>query len=226
MQAELKAELEAMRAKWVTVVPPGLGSPTTPLKGARVADDLQTAAGLPSAAPASMHFGVAERALGPAGPSMRWGQPESWNQASAECSRVRAPCREQEVQTVTSLPHSQRDILWTASGLNPVLEDEGETTSQEGFDNVHNTVEDIDFLMDETKGRMMMPNVGKPNKTQKRNQMRRKHRKLGTTLCGEVSSTTSSASSTSPTAAPVALEALGTLGSRLTSWQALLRGLS
>ena len=204
MQAELKAELEAMRAKWVTVVPPGLGSPTTPLKGAMVNDDLQTAAGLPSAAPASMHLGVAGRKIWSAGRDWRSCQPKSWNQASAECSRIRAPCCDQEVQTITSLPHTHRDIIWTASGLDPVLEDEGETTSQEGVDDAHNTINDVDLVMDETDGRMMMPNVGKPNKTPKRNKMRRMQQKLGVTIGGEVSSTTSSASSTSSAAAPLA----------------------
>ena len=53
---------------------------------------------------------------------------------------------EQEVQTVTSLPHTQRDILWTASGLDPVLEDDGKTTSQEGVGDAHVLVDDVDAI--------------------------------------------------------------------------------
>jgi hypothetical protein len=105
MQAELKADLEAMRAKLVRAEPPGLRSPKTPLKGAAVA------------AP------------------------------DAGAAKARAPCCERGVQTATSLPHTQRDILWTASGLDSVLEDEGETTSQEGVDDARGTIYDVDILV-------------------------------------------------------------------------------
>ena len=50
------------------------------------------------------------------------------------------------MQTVTSLPHTQRDILWTASGLDPVLEDDGETTSQEGVDDAHDLIDDVNVV--------------------------------------------------------------------------------
>ena len=141
MQAELRADLEAMRAKLVRAEPPGLRSPKTPLKGAAVA------------AP------------------------------DAGAAKARAPCCERGVQTATSLPHTQRDILWTASGLDPVLEDEGETTSQEGVDDARGTVYDVDILVqdsgvtdvtyDARDEPMMTAKSGKRNKTQKRNQMRR-----------------------------------------------------
>ena len=50
------------------------------------------------------------------------------------------------MQTVTSLPHTQRDILWTARGLDPVLEEDGETTSQEGVDDAHDMIDDVDAI--------------------------------------------------------------------------------
>ena len=69
-------------------------------------------------------------------------------------SRSSAVLCDQEVQTITSLPHTQHDILWTASCLEPILEDDGEAISdrdisQEGVDcarMIDNSVDDIDFL--------------------------------------------------------------------------------
>ena len=69
-------------------------------------------------------------------------------------SRSSAVLCDQGVQTATSLPHTQHDVLWTASCLEPILEDDGEAIpdrdiSQEGVvcsRKLDNTVDDIDFL--------------------------------------------------------------------------------
>ena len=55
----------------------------------------------------------------------------------------------QGVQTVTSLPHTQHDVLWTASCLEPVLEDDGAADPEEEVSctrKIDNTVDDIDLL--------------------------------------------------------------------------------
>ena len=48
-------------------------------------------------------------------------------------------------------PAKLRDIIWTTSGGDPVLEDDGEDIGQEGVDDVYdliNDVDDVDELTD------------------------------------------------------------------------------